>query len=139
MDNITSNLNKNNFKIVNGKAQIKSMNINGKQYKWDKPGILLIHAHWCGHCVSFKPKYQQISQLLNKNGIYYPCVAIESEEITNDLQTSLNFKGYPTMKYIDNFGNVQGDESSRDISQIIGNICTRSCKSGNCFESCKSI
>ena len=139
MDNITSNLNGNNFKVSNGKAQLTTMNIDGKQYKWNKPGMLLIHAHWCGHCVSFKPKYQEISKLLNKNGIYFPCVAIESEDITDDLQKSLNFRGFPTLKYIDSFGNVQKEESSRDINEIIGNICTLSCKNGDCFSSCKSF
>lgn len=138
MDNITANLDKNNFKISNGKAQITSMNINNRQYKWNLPGLLLIHAHWCGHCVSFKPKYQQLSQLLNKNGIYYPCVAIESEHITDDLQKALNFKGFPTLKYIDQFGNVEKEESNRDINTIITNVCTMSCKNNNCFESCKT-
>lgn len=138
MDNITSNLNKNNFKINNGKASIESMNVNGKQYKWDKPGMLLIHAHWCGHCVRFAPKYQELSKLLNANGIFYPCVAIESEEISKDLQSALNFKGFPTLKYVDKFGNVQMDETEREINKLVGKICTKSCVNGDCFSSCKS-
>ena len=138
MENITSNLTKDNFRISNSNATITSMNINGKKYEWNKPGMLLIHAHWCGHCVRFKPEYQRLSKLLNANGVYYPCVAVESEEITKELQDALKFRGVPTLKYVDKFGNVRMDESEREINKIVGNICTMACKNGNCFSVCES-
>jgi hypothetical protein len=138
MENITSNLKKDNFDISNGSARITSMNINGRKVPWNKPGMLLIHAHWCGHCVRFQPEYQKLSNLLNSNGTYYPCVAIESEEITSELQNALKFRGFPTLKYVDKFGNVRMDESERNLNKIVGNICTMACKNGNCFAACET-
>ena len=99
-----------------------------------KPGILLIHAHWCGHCQIFLPKYKQIAEILNKpNELNVPVLGIESEELNNDkLQTKtkvfkLNFRGFPTIKFFDQNGVIMDKEysGSREINDILKELCNR--------------
>jgi thiol-disulfide isomerase/thioredoxin len=91
------------------------------------PGLLLIHAKWCGHCVRFKPKFIEISNMLNRNGNDFPFMAIEDEELQKDTDKlqALKFRGYPTLKFFDQTGRIIGDyQGDRDTSSILQEICS---------------
>jgi len=119
IDDITLELNKNDF-IKNGNDLI----INGYSKKYNKPGMLLIWATWCGHCVRFKPSYSKLSKFLNKDNINFPTCAIESEDIDHHLGQLLNFRGFPTIKYIDQNGKILNDyNGNRDVESMLGDIC----------------
>jgi thiol-disulfide isomerase/thioredoxin len=116
---ITGNLTTKHFKIKGG--EIYFNNISGN------PGLLLIHASWCGHCKKFIPTYQTMCKKLNKNGDDFPCVAIEDEELKKDggqLSTALGVEGYPTLKFFDQHGKILGDyKGPRDESNLLDTIC----------------
>lgn len=89
-----------------------------------KPGMLLIWATWCGHCVKFKPTFNQLCRLL---GDSFPCTSVEDTELklNKDLTEALSFKGYPSIKYFDQSGKIIGDYTAIDRSKesILNNIC----------------
>jgi protein disulfide-isomerase A6 len=116
---ITANLTTKHFIIKGQEVYVK--NISGN------PGLLLIHASWCGHCKKFTPTYQSLYRRLNKNGDDFPCIAIENEELSKDggaLSKALNIGGFPTMKFFDQHGKIIGDyKGGRDEDSLLQNIC----------------
>lgn len=119
IDGITSNLVISDFKIsTNGVVYTKS---NGN------PGLLLIHADWCGHCKNFIPTFQDINKKLNRKSISFPCVAIDSNELDTDggkLSSALKIQGFPTLLFFDQNGKIMGSyEGKRDVSSLLDNIC----------------
>ena len=87
------------------------------------PGLLLIHANWCGHCQRFKPTFNELCQQLGKD---FPCTSIEDANLDYDnLKQSLNFKGYPTIKFFDQSGKIISEYQGRDRSKsaLLDHIC----------------
>jgi len=115
IDGITENLTANHFKIINDQVYVKN---NGN------PGILLIHAHWCGHCKHFIPTFKNLSRKLNRYKHVYPCYAIESDELTPVLSNALSVQGFPTIKFFDQYGKIIGNyDGNRSEQSILENIC----------------
>lgn len=116
---ITANLNSNDFIITHDNSVYIKPNITKRE-----PGMLLIHATWCGHCKRFAPVYQKLSQKLRAR---FPCVAIESEELKSDngkLSNALSVEGFPTIKFFDQHGRIVGDyNGNRNEQDILDNIC----------------
>ena len=86
----------------NGTLAIKKNKINGS------PGMLLIYANWCGHCVRFKPTFNKIHKKIGNN---FAMASIEHGDFKDNSQfiKLLNFKGYPSIKYFDQQGNIIDD------------------------------
>lgn len=116
--NITANLNVKHFKIINDEVFVKT---NGN------PGMLLVHASWCGHCKNFSPVFQSLCKKLNKKGNDFPCLAIENEELSADggkLSNALEIGGFPTLKFFDQHGKIVGEHSGgRDEKTLLDKIC----------------
>lgn len=113
------NLKPSDFRINSkGQLSIKKNVINGT------PGMLLIYANWCGHCVRFKPTFNQIH---NKIGKDYAMASIEHEDFKDNTKfiNLLNFRGYPSIKFFDQNGNIIGDfnENDRNEKTILKHIC----------------
>jgi thiol-disulfide isomerase/thioredoxin len=88
-----------------------------------KPGMLLIWAEWCGHCQRFKPAFNDIAQSI---GHSFPAVSIEDTQIGKNMKLgkALNFKGYPTIKFFDQYGRIIGDyNGDRSKSAMLAHIC----------------
>jgi len=109
------------FKVINNKVFINPRIMNGN------PGIVLIHAHWCGHCKRFMPTYQKIAAQLNQAGDSFACLAIESEELKKDngaVSNALNIEGFPTLNWVDQNGKVLGQyKGDRDPNSILTQVC----------------
>lgn len=116
---ITANLTTKHFKINGQDVYVKNSSGN--------PGLLLIHASWCGHCKNFSPTFQSIYKKLNKNGNEFSCLAIENEELSKDggaLSNSLNVAGFPTLKFFDQHGKIIGDyDGGREEGKLLDKIC----------------
>lgn len=88
-----------------------------------KPGMLLIHAHWCGHCKNFKPVFNDLVKGVGNEFVF---TSIESEELKNsqELSNSLNFQGFPTIKIFDKKGKIMGEyQGPRTSEAILKYIC----------------
>jgi thiol-disulfide isomerase/thioredoxin len=102
------------FKIAKNGVYINNLN---------QPAMLLIWASWCGHCHRFIPNFNEIC---NKLGDKFPCLSIESEELnkSSKLNQALDFKGFPTIKFIDQNGKIIEDyDGDRSKSGILTHIC----------------
>ena len=83
---------RNDISVVKNKVKVKNND--------NKPGMLLVWAEWCPHCVNFKPLYKEISNRLKNK---FPCMAIEEQEIDSSLQTSLDVSSYPSIYFFDKY------------------------------------
>lgn len=121
ISNITANLQISDIKTIGGNTFINSRIMNGN------PGVLLVWATWCHHCVKFKSVYQDIAARLNKSKDSFACLAIESEELKKDngaISKILKIKGFPTMFWIAQDGKVIGQyEGDRDSKSILDQVC----------------
>jgi thiol-disulfide isomerase/thioredoxin len=88
----------------------KNPRIDNQSLTQGKAGVLFIHASWCPHCTRFSPTYKAVCNKLNANGLKFPCLAIESSELTKNLSEALDFSGFPTIKFFDNNGNILSGE-----------------------------
>lgn len=106
------------FVLKNG-----SVYVNHKKTK-GVPGILLIRADYCSHCVAFKDTFEKLAKTL---GSEFRCVAIENKEIqkSSNLSDALDFKYFPTLKFYDQHGKIIGtyQEPKRDMKSIMEYIC----------------
>jgi len=121
--NITANLTTKEFTIKGDGVYVKT---NGN------PGLLLIHAEWCGHCKRFLPTFQSLCKILNKRGNDFPCIAIESEELKKDggvVSNALDVRGYPSLKFFDQYGKIisdyNGNRSEKDLLNMICQVYHR--------------
>ena len=115
---ISANLDTNDFNILPDGVYINKNITNSK------PSILLIHANFCSHCKRFIPTFQKLSATMNKNGPVFPCVAIEQNDISDALGKALNFQGFPTIKFVDQYGKIIGDyNGSREMSSLLTETC----------------
>lgn len=118
IDGITKNCSIEDFKVMKDGVYTKT---NGN------PGLLLVHATWCGHCKNFIPTFVDINKRLNHDSITFPCIAIESEELKKDggkLSTALGIEGFPTLLFFNKKGKIMGNyEGGRDASSLLNNIC----------------
>ena len=105
------------FNINNNGVYVNKRITNGK------PGLLLIHANWCGYCKRFKSTFEEITSILGND---FPCTSIEHSDLNNEkLRTALDFQGYPTIKFFDQHGKIigeyKGDRSKKDLLKEICN------------------
>lgn len=109
------------FKVKNGSVFINPQIMNGN------PGIILIHAVWCGHCKTFIPVYKNMAAQLNQNKKTFTCLSIESEELKKDhgeLSKALGVEGFPTICWIAQDGKVIGQyKGDRDPKSILAQVC----------------
>ena len=105
------NLSAANFTTVGQRLRVKSKG----------PAMLMIHAEWCGHCKRFLPLYKKMAARL---GSAFPLYGIEDKNINKDLGQALNFRGYPTIKFIDADGYITGEYSGeRTETALLAKIC----------------
>lgn len=105
------------MKIANGSVYVRHSATKGK------PGMIMFHAKWCGHCTRFMPTLNKLSMSL---GSEYPCVAIEADQLQSNesVTTALKIEGFPTIKFFDQYGRIVGDYmGDRSESDILSHIC----------------
>ena len=119
IEGITANLTTEHFTINRNEVRVKNPSGN--------PGLLLIHASWCGHCKNFAPTYKSLCKQLNKKRDTFPCVAIENEELSKDggkIANALNIVGFPTLKFFVQHGKIIGDyDGGRDETALLDTVC----------------
>jgi thiol-disulfide isomerase/thioredoxin len=99
-------------------------NINeiNKYVKEGKKVFILIFMHGCGPCNVTRPEWDKIQKELenkykNDNNIVIVDV---NKDYLNDLKFVGNVDGFPTIKYISDYGNnVENYESNRTVESFI--------------------
>ncbi|NDD83502.1 hypothetical protein EBZ38_04360 [bacterium] len=93
------------------------------QITQNAPGMLFIWASWCGHCTNFIPIFNSIEKKL---GHKFTMLNIEDQELKKnpELARALNVQGYPTIKYFDQYNEIQADYvGERDEMSVLNSIC----------------
>lgn len=88
------------------------------------PGILVIHASWCGHCVRLMPTYKDLTSMVH--GPQFNCFAIENEQLGKDpgLAKALGVQYFPTIKFFDAQGRVTKTyDGGREIQNLLDAVC----------------
>jgi thiol-disulfide isomerase/thioredoxin len=113
---MTKNLKHSDFRIRGSEVYINTSKTNGQ------PGMLLIWAEWCGHCQNFKPVYERINRRIGRD---FSMLGIEHDQLQKNtkLQSSLNYRGYPTIQFFDRTGKLTkqyvGGRSERELLKHI--------------------
>ena len=109
-------LSKSDIQNVDGKLVISGMNNN--------PGMLLVKADYCGYCTQFMPTYQQIAERIG-DGAAFKLMVLDSKQLTDFSTSSLGIKGYPTIKFVEASGHVNGAvyNGDRTANDILDHIC----------------
>ena len=103
-----------NYKIIDKDiATIYHKNLL-KNGKW----ILLIHSHYCPHCVHMMPEWNTFKQSKPNINI----LELESNDLSNiELPKQIQIQGYPTILFINN-GNIvefKGERTAKQFRQFI--------------------
>jgi thioredoxin-related protein len=101
---------------------IKGSNVFVKKCK-NKLGMLLIAADFCGHCHRFVDTFNEIYDIVGKD---FCMTSIENEELQKlpSLSKSLNFQGFPTIKFFNQSGQIIGEyNKERNKESILQEIC----------------
>lgn len=104
---------RNDFVVDKKQVSIKN---NG-----NKPGMLLVWAEWCPHCINFKPVYKELSNRLKNK---FPCMAIEDQQLDSSLQGGLNVSSYPSIYFFDKSGKIVDKYNGRrDQNDMLQHVC----------------
>lgn len=70
-----------------------------KALESDKPMVALMYVDWCGYCLKFMPKFQELSKVYGPkfNFVMLNAEAPENQALVQDVALS----GFPTMYIID--------------------------------------
>jgi thiol-disulfide isomerase/thioredoxin len=78
------------FKIENGRVYIKEKGVTG---------FIAFYAPWCHFCTELAPSWNEYSEKMK--GTSFNFLAVDCTDMaTNVVSSSLNIRGYPTIKYI---------------------------------------
>ena len=76
--------------------------------------IMLFYANWCGHCKTFKPTWEALKPILDKNNISHE----EYESENTEVMSKYAIRGYPTIKVQKN-NEVVDYNGPRDPASIL--------------------
>lgn len=81
-----------------------------------KRGLVVMYAGWCGHCKNMVTDYKSIASRAKKNSkIYYAAVNCVQEK---ELAENLGVKGFPTIKMVDEKGNMSDYNGGRSQEEL---------------------
>jgi thiol-disulfide isomerase/thioredoxin len=78
------------FKIENGRVYIKEKGVTG---------FIAFYAPWCHFCTELAPSWNEYAEKMKGTSFHF--LAVDCTDMaTNVVSSSLNIRGYPTIKYI---------------------------------------
>ena len=98
--------NNNDYILSNPKTQelirnsLEIENLSHDKSSYNKPSISLYFAKWCGHCVNFKPTWEQIKNELNNSNIdvnTIDCSGDSPHTSINETPNGTQLEGFPTI------------------------------------------
>ena len=87
------------------------------------PTIILFYAPWCSHCVTFKPSYEKIAEIIKDRNMSIRCAAINGSLYPSAVKT-YGIKAFPTIGMFRNgiFTNFTGPRNTDTIIQWIQSL-----------------
>lgn len=82
--------------------------------------VTLFYADWCGHCVQFKPTWNELKKVFDKSNIKYEEYEDSKDE---DIIAENNIGGYPTIMIENENGKYEysgGRDADSLLREIIG-------------------
>jgi thiol-disulfide isomerase/thioredoxin len=61
--------------------------------------VVLYYANWCGHCMDFKPVWDELKTKLDEKNIRHD---EHEHETSSDLMKARGIKGFPTIRFENN-------------------------------------
>ena len=82
--------------------------------------LILFKADWCGHCKTFKPTWEKVSEIYNKK---YNFVVYDADKQTDKFK-EYKVDAFPTVlvKNGNNIMSYEGDRSFDDLNNFIQSI-----------------
>jgi len=78
------------FKIENGRVYLKEKGVTG---------FVSFYAPWCHFCTELAPNWNEYAKQMKNTSFHFLAVDC-TDKNTNVISSSLNIRGYPTIKYI---------------------------------------
>lgn len=85
-----------------------------------KRGLVVMYAEWCGHCKNMVTDYKSIASKAKVNSKRY-CAAVNCVQ-EKELAENLGVKGFPTIKIVDEKGNMSdynGGRSKKELEKAL--------------------
>ncbi len=95
------------------------ISLNNKNFKKNPKSLILFYAPWCSHCKEFKKTYIDLAMdyFLKYS---FGAVNIENTKDKNDeLRYSAKVEHIPTLKYVDQNGDLQDFPYTIDYDNIV--------------------
>ncbi len=78
------------FTIENGRVYLKEKGVTG---------FIAFYAPWCHFCTELAPSWNEYAEMLKGSSFHF--LAVDCTDMaSNVVASSLNIRGYPTIKYI---------------------------------------
>ncbi len=79
------------FRIENGRVYLKEKGVTG---------FIAFYAPWCHFCTELAPSWNEYAEKMKGTSFHF--LAVDCTDMaTNVVASSLNIRGYPTIKYIE--------------------------------------
>jgi thiol-disulfide isomerase/thioredoxin len=86
-----------------------------------KRGFIKFYAPWCPHCTSEEMHnlWSNCAKIGNKYNFIFAAFNCEKNEDSQRMTSNIGIEGFPTIKYVDENGNMETYNGYRDIMGII--------------------
>ena len=103
-----------NETVMQNDARVMSKDLNSGNW------IVLYHANWCPHCVTFVPIFKKFEEQVRKAKLPIKIAAIEQTHHNEDsIGYSPDVHGYPTLVNRNNGVDSEPYNGSRDVNSLM--------------------
>lgn len=108
-----------NFENKGGKIKLKNQGV----------GLLFIGVNWCGHCVAFKPIFQQFSEITKGQFNTYTA---DGDSLPKNLLKKLGVVGFPSLFLVSANGALTKYQGNRTLFDLTKLFCQYKSNSSIC-------
>lgn len=106
-------------------VEVSSKDINYKndsfylKNKYNKNGLLVVYAPWCGYCQMLAPTWKKFAKEYSDKFLI-KALNIEGDPSNKRVSEKMGVEGFPTILYVDKDGKIEGKyEKDRNIKEFV--------------------